>query len=332
LLSLLVARVRCKIAKFEKDSRWRLLHRALTTGLTDETRKNLDGLLRIAPEMTITRLTWLRNASQSPAPTNILGLIERVEFPRKLGIDRERQQAIPASAFDRIAREALKISAQHFAETAAPRRHALLTAAALSLETGLTDATLLMFDKLMGSLSGKAERRSREKAAKVARDLQEKLRALTGACTAMIRARENRDDPFIAIERQMKMGWSQFVAFVTETESIIAPDKTDPKAEVLRRYATVRKIAPAFLEAFTFRRFRRLSRSWTRSTCSRRFTERGGVLCRPSRRSASFGASADLGLNKGEARNARHCVLILARVAASGLVGVQCLHARTWSA
>jgi hypothetical protein len=25
----------------------------------------------------------------------------------------------------------------------------------------------------------------------------------------MIRARENRDDPFIAIERQMKMGWSQ---------------------------------------------------------------------------------------------------------------------------
>src|ERR1700719_3241095 len=178
----------------------RLLQRALTTGLTDETRKSLDGLLRIAPEMTTTRLTWLRNASQSPAPTNILGLIERVEFLRKVGIDRERQQAIPASAFDRIAREALKISAQHFAEAVAPRRHALLTAAVLSLEAGLTDATLLMFDKLMGSLSRKAERRSQEKAAKAARDLQEKLRALTGACTAMIRARENHDDPFIAIE------------------------------------------------------------------------------------------------------------------------------------
>jgi hypothetical protein len=123
----------------------------------------------------------------------------------------------------------------------------------LSLETGLTDATLLMFDKLMGSLSRKAERRSQEKAVKSAHDLQEKLRALTGACTAMIRARENRDDPFIAIERQMKMGWSQFVTFVTETEAIVAPDKTDPKAELLRRYATVRKIAPAFLEAFTFK-------------------------------------------------------------------------------
>jgi hypothetical protein len=61
----------------------------------------------------------------------------------------------------------------------------------------------------------------------------------------MIRARENHDDPFIAIERQMKMGWSQFVTFVTETEAIVAPDQTDPKAELLRRYATVRKIAAA---------------------------------------------------------------------------------------
>jgi hypothetical protein len=69
----------------------------------------------------------LRNASQSPAPTNILGLIERVEFLRKLGIDRERQQVIPANAFDRMAREALKIFAQHFADAVAPRRHALLT-------------------------------------------------------------------------------------------------------------------------------------------------------------------------------------------------------------
>jgi hypothetical protein len=38
----------------------------------------------------------------------------------------------------------------------------------------------------------------------------------------------------------MKMGWSQFITFVTATEAIVAPDKTDPKAEVLRRYATVR--------------------------------------------------------------------------------------------
>jgi len=54
--------------------------------------------------------------------------------------------------------------------------------------------TLLMFDKLMGSLSRKAERRSQEKAAKSARrSAGEAARASTGACTAMIRgAREAR--------------------------------------------------------------------------------------------------------------------------------------------
>ena len=76
----------CHRARARSES---LLQRALTTGLTDETKNSLDALLKIAPEMTTTRLTWLRNASQSPAPTNILGLIERVEFLRKLGIDRE---------------------------------------------------------------------------------------------------------------------------------------------------------------------------------------------------------------------------------------------------
>ena len=51
--------------------------------------------------------------------------------------------------------------------------------------------------------------------------------------------------PFIAIERQIKMSWSQFVTFVTETEAIVAPDQTDTKAELLRRYASFYPLARA---------------------------------------------------------------------------------------
>ena len=240
----------CQQARVRSE---RLLHRALTTGLADTSKASLDDLLAIAPEMITTRLSWLRHSSQSPAPVNILGHIERIEFLRGLGIERERQKVIPIRAFDAIARDALKVTAQHLTDMAAPRRHAMLTAAALSLETSLTDSTLLMFDKLMGSLSRKAERRSQEKAAKAAGELLNKLRVLTGAFAAVIRAREAHKDPFSAIERQMNMGWPQFVAFVTETEAIAAPDATDPKPEMLRRYGTVRKFAPKFLEAFKFR-------------------------------------------------------------------------------
>src|SRR5260370_20728400 len=146
---------------------------ALTTGLTDVDQAEDVGrcrrLARIA-QPGEPRCGHLRCDLEQRIETI---LRERVEFLRKLGIDRERQQAIPASAFDRIAREALKISAQHFAEAVAPRRHAFLTAAALSLGTGLTHATLLLSRRLMGSLCRKAERRSQEKPAQSARDLQE---------------------------------------------------------------------------------------------------------------------------------------------------------------
>jgi hypothetical protein len=74
----------------------RLLHKALTTDVTDATKKALDALLEIVPDTATTRLSWLRNASQSPAPSNILGLIDRIKFLRKLGIDAERRQAIPS--------------------------------------------------------------------------------------------------------------------------------------------------------------------------------------------------------------------------------------------
>jgi TnpA family transposase len=50
----------CHRARARSES---LLQRALTTGLTDETKNSLDALLKIASEMTTTRLTWLLNAS-----------------------------------------------------------------------------------------------------------------------------------------------------------------------------------------------------------------------------------------------------------------------------
>jgi hypothetical protein len=58
------------------------------------------------------------------------------------------------------------MTAQHLAAVAPPRRLTLLVVAVLQLETTLTDAALSMFDKLLGSLSRRAERRSEERAAR----------------------------------------------------------------------------------------------------------------------------------------------------------------------
>lgn len=231
----------------------RLLCKAMTTGLSDSAKQDLDALLETMPEGAVSRMTWLRNAGQSPAPKNVVGLIDRLAFMRKLGLDPDKRNAVPTAAFERFAREGLKITVQHLAELAPPRRHALLLAAALSLETDLADTALLMFDKLMGSLYRKAEHSAKEKEAQKACQLTQTVITLLGGLKGLIHARRGGTDPYAAIEKGMRMDWEQFVAYIDKSEAEVAPEQIDPKAELLRRYATVRKFAPAFLEAFTFK-------------------------------------------------------------------------------
>ena len=105
----------------------------------------------------------LRQLPQAPAARNILALIERLRFVRELGIDADRQRSVSVAAFERLATDFLRTTVQHVRELAVPRRRAMLVAAVIRLESALNDATLFMFEKLLGSMSRKAERQTAEK-------------------------------------------------------------------------------------------------------------------------------------------------------------------------
>ena len=72
----LAARVRARRKVFE----------ALADGLTDAERDALESLLTVDPEMRRSRFAWLRDYSELPAPSNIIALLDRLEFVRGLGI------------------------------------------------------------------------------------------------------------------------------------------------------------------------------------------------------------------------------------------------------
>jgi hypothetical protein len=99
---------------------------------------------------------------------------------------------IPALTFDRLADEGSRITPQHLGELNALRRHATLAATGIRLEESLTDATLTMFDKLLGSMARRAENRTRDKAVKTVRELQGHLRTLTGLPPPHRRAQQGR--------------------------------------------------------------------------------------------------------------------------------------------
>ena len=58
-------------------------------------------------------------------------------------------------------------------------------------------------------------------------------------------------DPFAAIER--RVGWDKFVRSVVDAESLAQPETTDNRAELIKRYGSIRTFAPALLETFEFR-------------------------------------------------------------------------------
>ncbi|MBV8702831.1 MAG: Tn3 family transposase, partial [Acetobacteraceae bacterium] len=228
----------------------RVMHRALTDGMDRARLTALDDLLAAAPGAGPSRLAWLRGASTSPAARNLHGLIDRIRAVRALGVERERQAAVPPVAFDALAAEGLRMTAQHIRDLAQPRRAATIVATVLRLEGELTDAALLMFDKLIGMLARRAERKTTEGVASTLRGAQAHLRLLARAGRAVIAAREAGTDAAEAVERAV--GWAPFLRAVAEAEELARPEAVDVRTELVGRWQAMRGFAPALLDAFEF--------------------------------------------------------------------------------
>ena len=229
----------------------RALHRALIDGMGPVQLAALDELLAVpADSAGPSPIAWLRQPPGSPAARNLVGLVERVRTVRAIGLDRNREAAVPPAAFDALAGEGLRMTAQHLRDLAQPRRAATVAATVLRLDTELTDAALLMFDKLMGGLSRRAERKAVDNAAAALRDAQRHLRLLARAGRALIAAREDGTDAAEAVESAV--GWGPFLRAVAEAEQIARPETVDVRAELVQRWPAMRQFAPALLEAFAF--------------------------------------------------------------------------------
>ena len=87
----------------------------------------------------------------------MLGLIDRLDYIRDLGIGSERTGRIHAARLDRLVEEGAIMTVQHIADLEPARRTAILVAQVANLEIRLTDATLAMFEKYIGSLFTKED-------------------------------------------------------------------------------------------------------------------------------------------------------------------------------
>jgi hypothetical protein len=102
----LAARVRARKRVFQ----------VLAEGLTSTTREALESLLMFDPAVRRSRFAWLRDYAEAPAPSNLLGLLDRLEYVRGLGIDAACARRIHPTRLGRLLAEAAIMTVQHIAD------------------------------------------------------------------------------------------------------------------------------------------------------------------------------------------------------------------------
>src|SRR5271165_5305975 len=140
---------------------------------------------------------------------------------------------------------------QHLHRFDDQRRLATLVVFAREVEVEVTDAALTMFDKMIGGVFRKADRRHKEQLIDRAKMLHSSTRALVGMGKAMLSARANGTDPLAAVEQTI--GWQRLEALIEAMGHSLEAARADNLAEVIDSYPRVHRTATTILEAFMFR-------------------------------------------------------------------------------
>ena len=137
----------------------REVQRRLTDGLSAEQRHRLEALTERRVETNQSWLAWLRQMPEAAKPVAMLGLIDRLEHVRAVGLDPMRRHRVHQARLAQLAREAGRTTAQHIAGYERQRRYASLVAVTLDLAGSLTDQAVDLFDRLIGMMFRKADER-----------------------------------------------------------------------------------------------------------------------------------------------------------------------------
>ena len=236
----LAARVRARRKAFE----------ALANGLTDAERGALESLLTVDPEVRRSRFAWLRDYSESPGPSNIIVLLDRLEYARGLGIGPNRAGRIHAARLNRLVDEGAIMTVQHIADLEPARRIAILVAQVSSQETRLADATLAMFEKYMGSLFTKAQNRDERRYQATKRDVAKALLLFRRTIAALKHAQETGEDGVAVVDREVGMKRLDDALPIIGSVADVADQ--DILVTAAERYSVLRRFSPRFLNAFVF--------------------------------------------------------------------------------
>lgn len=228
----------------------RHVERQIDARLTASQREAVEKLLERRPDATFSTLAWARQPPGSPGRRALAQLIEQLRRLRSVALDPQMLRGVHDERRRALVRQGLRLSTQHLKALAPLRRRAIVAAVVLECAARLVDDAVGMFDRLIGALFRRAERRAAETLQIDARAINDKVRLLARLGGALIEARDRGADAFAAIDAVMP--WERFTAEVAQASKLFQRNTQDFAALALASQAVLRRIGPLFLDAFVF--------------------------------------------------------------------------------
>lgn len=224
---------------------------ALLHGLTPAQVVAVEGLLAADPLIGMTRFAWLKAMPLAPKADHVGELLDRLHRIRSIGLPPETARRVHEERLRQLVREGQSSDAYQLGRYAAHRRRAILVATVLDLEARVTDAVLDMTDKLIGGLFARARNAKHRRYAATATDVGRLMRLFHGTIDALATAQAGDLDAFEAVDSAV--GWPKLLRIRGEVQALAELAGEDPLRRAADRWKTLRKFAPALIEALEFR-------------------------------------------------------------------------------
>ncbi|MCQ9148146.1 MULTISPECIES: Tn3 family transposase [Brucella/Ochrobactrum group] len=224
---------------------------ALIGGLTSHQFDLLDSLVQIDPKNGLSSLAWLKTMPVSAKADSVRDILERLSFVRTIGIPAANSATLHPDRYRQLVREGRMSPSYIIERYTLSRRRATLVAFLIDAEERLTDAAIDMADKLIGSMFTRAKNAKARKYEATAKDVSRLMRLFRGTIDALAEAIETDSDPVDTINASV--GWANLLRARHEVAEIADTADQDPLIVAADRYATLRKFAPALIEALEFK-------------------------------------------------------------------------------
>jgi TnpA family transposase len=250
------ASVLARLVAAARDQATDRLHATLAGALTPGQRERLRALLDVAPGESASGLERLRAGPRKLTATELMDALLRLRDVRDIGVG-QIVVDVPAGRERALARYGLVAKAQALRRMSAKRRDATMLAALWQLELDAADDVLVLLDQVLDQLLSQAAREHKDERLRQLPELDRAARRLRAAVLVLLDPPPGGLDAlWAAIGARVSRGELE-----TATESVgrLTPPELDSggqdaafRAELLRRYSSLRRFLPALLEVMPF--------------------------------------------------------------------------------